>query len=96
MPYDYNRFTNYRLVQLFAGFADVQVEELGNDLAVIANKIVVATMRQIVPLNILRWPFLLMGLPTSLLSLVIAHLSLWLDWGSKQDPLGYGLIARKE
>ena len=96
MPFDYNRFTNYRLLQLFAGFEDVQVQELGNDLAVIANKIVVATMRQIVPLNIVRWPFLLLGLPVSLLSLAIAHLSLWLGWGSKQDPLGYGLIARKK
>ena len=96
MPFDYSRFTNYRLLQLFAGFADVQVEELGNDLAVIANKIVVATIRQIVPLNIFHWPFLLLGLPASLLSLAIAHLSLWLGWGSKQDPLGYGLIARKD
>ncbi len=96
MPFDYSRFTNYRLSQLFAGFEDVQVEELGNDLAVIANKIVVATIRQIVPLNVMRWPFLLLGLPASLLSLAIAHMSLWLGWGSKQDPLGYGLIARKK
>ena len=95
MPFDYSRFTNYRLSQLFADFTDVHVEELGNDLAVIANKIVVATIRQIVPLNVLHWPFLLLGLPASLLSLAIAHLSLWLGWGSKQDPLGYGLIARK-
>jgi SAM-dependent methyltransferase len=93
LPYDFSRFTNFRLLHLFAPFGDVRVLELGTDMT--ANKIAVATIRQIVPFNPLHWPFLLLGLPASLLSLAIAHFSLWLGWGSKQDPLGYGLIARK-
>jgi ubiquinone/menaquinone biosynthesis C-methylase UbiE len=93
IPYDFHRFTRYRLAQMFAAFGTVQVEERGNDLAVIANKIIVATIRQ---LRVLRCPFLLVGVPASLASLAIAHLALWFGWGSKLDPLGYGLIARKD
>ncbi|MEO6716236.1 MAG: class I SAM-dependent methyltransferase [Novosphingobium sp.] len=93
VPYDFHRFTRYRLAQMFAAFGAVQIEERGNDLAVIANKIIVATIRQLRPL---RSPLLLIGVPASLASLAIAHLALWLGWGSKLDPLGYGLIARKD
>ncbi len=93
IPYDFHRFTRYRLAQMFAAFGAVQVEERGNDLAVIANKIIVATIRQLSPL---RLPLLLIGIPASLASLAIAHLALWFGWGSKLDPLGYGLIARKD
>ena len=42
----------------------------------------------------LRLPLLVLGIPAALLSLAIAHLALWFGWGSKLDPLGYGLIAR--
>ncbi len=95
IPYDFHRFTRYRLTQLFEHFGHVHVEERGNDLAVIANKIIVATMRQISPFRILRLPLLLLWVPASMLALAIAHLALWLGWGSKLDPLGYGLIVRK-
>jgi len=93
IPYDFHRFTRYRLAQMFAAFGAVTIEERGNDLAVIANKIIVATIRQ---LKLLRSPLLLIGVPASLVSLAIAHLALWFGWGSKLDPLGYGLIARKD
>lgn len=93
IPYDFHRFTRYRLTQMFAAFGAVEVEERGNDLAVIANKIIVATIRQLRPL---RLPLLVLGIPAALLSLAIAHLALWFGWGSKLDPLGYGLIARKD
>jgi SAM-dependent methyltransferase len=93
IPYDFHRFTRYRLEQLFAGFAAVAIEERGSDLAVIANKIIVATIRQATPL---RFPLLLVGVPASLAGLALAHLALWFGWGSKLDPLGYGVIARKD
>ena len=93
IPYDFHRFTRYRLAQMFAAFSAVQIEERGNDLAVIANKIIVATIRQ---LKVLRSPLLLIGVPASLASLAIAHLALGFGWGSKLDPLGYGLTARKD
>ena len=93
IPYDFHRFTRYRLMQLFTAFGDVRIEERGNDLAVIANKIIVATIRQLRPP---RLPLLLIGIPASLASLALAHLALWFGWGSKLDPLGYGLTARKD
>ena len=38
-PYDVHRFTKYALTEMFAGFEAVTIEERGNDLAVIANKL---------------------------------------------------------
>lgn len=93
IPYDFHRFTRYALAQMFAAFGAVTIEERGNDLAVIANKIIVATIRQ---LRLLRSPLLLIGVPASLAAMAMAHLALWFGWGSKLDPLGYGLIARKD
>ena len=93
IPYDFHRFTRYALAQMFGAFGAVTIEERGNDLAVIANKIIVATIRQ---LKVLRSPLLLIGVPASFASLAIAHLALRFGWGSKLDPLGYGLIARKD
>ena len=93
IPYDFHRFTRYRLAQMFAAFGNVSIDERGNDLAVIANKIIVATIRQLSPL---RLPLLLIGVPAALASLAIAHLALWFGWGSRLDPLGYGLTARKD
>ncbi|WP_421988550.1 class I SAM-dependent methyltransferase [Roseococcus sp.] len=96
-PHDYHRFTRYRLAELFAGFREVKVEERGDDLATIANKLIVVCMRLIQPSMALVWrlPLLpLVGL-AALTALGIAHLSIRLGWGSKADPLGYGVFARK-
>lgn len=92
-PHDHHRFTCFRLVRLFAGFADVRVEERGDDLAVIANKLTVVCVR------LARgWgaPLLLLAAPLALAAVVLAHLSLVFGWGSKADPLGYGISARRE
>jgi SAM-dependent methyltransferase len=92
VPYDFHRFTRFRLEALFAGFTGVAIAERGNDLAVIANKIIVATARQA---TLWRFPLLVFAIPATLVALGLAHLSLWFGWGSKLDPLGYGLVARK-
>ena len=94
-PHDYHRFTRFRLERMFAVFADVQVEERGNDLAVIANKLIVVCMRLAAPARPARWLFLLLAGPAAFLALCLAHLSLVLTWGSMDDPLGYGIIVRK-
>jgi SAM-dependent methyltransferase len=96
-PYDFHRFTKYALTGMFASFEDVSVEERGNDLAVIANKLIVVAARMVRPSrwSVLQWPLLAALLPLALMSLLVAHLALALNLGSKDDPLGYAIVATK-
>ena len=96
-PYDFHRFTKYALAEMFAVFDEVSIEERGNDLAVIANKLVVVAMRMLPPSpqSILRWPLFALLLPLTLAFLLIAHLALAFGLGSKDDPLGYAIVATK-
>jgi SAM-dependent methyltransferase len=97
-PHDYHRFTRYGVAQLLAGFADVRVEERGDELAVIANKLIVLTRRlaRLEARLLVRWPAVLLLAPASAFALAVAHLSLRFAWGSRMDPLGYGAEARKD
>lgn len=96
-PYDYHRFTKFRLARMFSSFDQVHIEERGDDIAVIANKLIVVCMRLADPSSSLIWrlPILLLVGPVTLVTLAIAHASLRLGWGSRADPLGYGIMARK-
>ena len=51
IPHDYHRFTRERLMQLIgqSGFVDVRVKERGSDIGVIANKLVVLSIRLLRP-----------------------------------------------
>lgn len=94
-PHDHHRFTRFRLERMFTGFAEVRVEERGDDLAVIANKLIVLCLRLANPARPLGWPLLLPAVPATLVALGLAHLSLAFGWGSRADPLGYFVSARK-
>jgi SAM-dependent methyltransferase len=98
-PYDFNRFTRFRLATLFKDFALVEVEERGDDLAVIANKLIVvlARLARPRPTIALLWraPMFVVLAPIVLIALFAAHLSLLFGWGSRMDPLGYGVRAVK-
>jgi SAM-dependent methyltransferase len=96
-PYDFHRFTKYALAGMFASFEAVSIQERGNDLAVIANKLIVLALRLVRPSrwSLLKWPLLVLLLPLALIFLLIAHLALALDLGSKDDPLGYFITAVK-
>lgn len=97
-PHDYHRFTNFRLASLFAGFEGVEIVERGNDLAVIANKLIVVCARLLRPRSLgglVRLPALIVMAPLTAAALAVAHLSLFFGWGSRMDPLGYGVRARK-
>ena len=101
LPYDYGRFTRFGLVELLntAGFTCVTVEERGNDIAVIANKLIVLMIRLLRPRRWFNcfWTWLLAEilLPLTGVFLGAAHVALLLRVGSKEDPLGYGVIAVK-
>jgi SAM-dependent methyltransferase len=96
-PHDYHRYTSFRLRSLFAPVGNPGIEERGDDLAVIANKLIVICMRLARPSTRLLWclPLLVLMLPITLLALAMAHFSLWFGWGSKADPLGYGVTTTK-
>lgn len=96
-PHDYHRYTPFRLASLFATVGTPHIEERGDDLAVLANKLIVICMRLIRPDVGLVWrlPLLALTGPLACLALAVAHLSLVLGWGSKADPLGYGIAVTK-
>jgi hypothetical protein len=96
-PHDFHRFTRYRLAEMFSRFEGVVVEERGDDLAAIANKLVVVCMRLVksTPTSIWPLPFLVLWGGAAVLALAIAHISLRTGLGSKADPLGYGIFGRK-
>ncbi len=96
-PHDHFRYTRFRLERMFRDFRDVVIEERGDDIAVVANKLIVICARLLAPRRALIWriPVLLALAPATACALAIAHLSIRFGFGSKSDPLGYGVVARK-
>jgi SAM-dependent methyltransferase len=101
IPHDYHRFTRERLAVLLvrAGFANIVIRERGNDVAAIANKMIVLCMRLVRPRPLRRvvwtWPLLALAGPVAAAFLVAAHCSLALRLGSRDDPLGYFVTAER-
>lgn len=101
LPYDYGRFTRFGLAALLesAGFSGVTIEERGSDITVIANKLIVVMIRLLRPhrLRDCLWTWVLGATlaPIAVGFLVAAHVALFLNTGSREDPLGYGVTALK-
>jgi SAM-dependent methyltransferase len=99
VPHDYRRLTRYGLESLFGavGFKSIRIEERGNDVSAVANKVIVMAIRLLRPKRILQalwtWPLCLLLSPIAVGFVVAAHLSMALELGSREDPLGYGLFA---
>jgi len=94
-PHDHHRFTPFRLAAMTAAFASVRIAPRGDDLAVIANKLIVVAMRLARPSPKWLWrlPLMLAMAPIALVFLAVAHLSGRFGWGALDDPLGYGIVA---
>lgn len=101
IPHDYRRFTREGLALLLgqAGFDSVDIIERGNDIAVIANKLTVLTLRLATPKNwwhsFWTWPIAMVCGVLAGTFIASAHICIALDWGSKEDPLGYFVSAKK-
>ena len=99
LPNDYHRFTRYRLGALLseAGFSAIAITERGNDVAVIANKVLVLLMRLLRPRSVLAllWtlPAAVLVAPVTGAFLLAAHCAMALGLGAKEDPLGYAVVA---
>ncbi|MGD0579029.1 MAG: class I SAM-dependent methyltransferase [Bryobacteraceae bacterium] len=101
IPYDFQRFTREGLACLLeaGGFVDVQIEERGTDVGVIANKLLVLCLRLLRPARLYQgiWsiPVALLCLPVTIVFLCAAHLSDRLGSSADEDPLGYAVSARR-
>jgi SAM-dependent methyltransferase len=101
LPNDYFRFTRYALRSLVeaTGLQVQRLDERGNDVAVVANKLIVIGVRLLLPKRrldaIWTWPLALLMTPVILTFVAAAHVALRLGLGSREDPLGYGLVALK-
>jgi len=98
VPHDFFRYTPSSLKTMFAEFAEVAISNRGTDIASIANKVIVLWFRNLLPLK--KWklvftPFWVVLSPVLAVTVLIAHLSLILNLGSDNDPLGYTIVARK-
>ena len=101
LPHDYRRLTRQGLLAVFSasGFTDIRIEERGNDVAVVANKLIVMLIRLLRPLRpshvIWCWPLALMLAPVAAGFVIAAHVAMGTGLGSREDPLGYGVVAIK-
>lgn len=101
VPNDYFRFTPEALEYLFIkkGFVNIEITERGNDFAVIFNKIfclihglIFQKTKTLLPITILIG---ITFLPSLFIFFIAAHLSSYWGVGSRMDPLGYALTAKK-
>lgn len=101
IPFDFHRFTRYQLDKMLceAGFQNVEIKERGNDICAIANKLIVIVWRLLMPARKIHliWtlPLAILVTCVALFFLFCAHVSLYFDLGSKEDPLGYFLMCTK-
>lgn len=98
LPHDYRRYTRHGLQRLLAGagFRDIEIGERGNDVAVVANKLIVIGLSLVRARGgavLWRWPLALLLAPVTAAFIVAAHVSLVAGLGSRHDPLGYGVVA---
>ena len=83
---------------MFAEFSSVQIKARGSDISVIANKLIVLWMRNLLPKKLWKLflaPIWLLFIPIPAFAVLTAHLSLLLDWGSNDDPLGFTITVKK-
>jgi SAM-dependent methyltransferase len=98
IPYDFFRYTPSSLKTMFSQFSNVKIQNRGTDIANIANKIIVLWFRNLFPSQLWQWIFVpVWVLLSPILGIVvlIAHLSLWFNLGSDEDPLGYTVLVKK-
>jgi len=101
LPHDYRRLTRYGLADLIgaAGFAPVRIEERGNDVAAVANKVIVMMIRMLRPRRLVHaiwaWPLALLMAPVAAGFVIAAHVAIRFGLGSRDDPLGYGVVAQR-
>jgi ubiquinone/menaquinone biosynthesis C-methylase UbiE len=98
IPYDFFRYTPSSLKAMFGQFSEATIINRGTEIANIVNKVIVLWFRNLIPSK--SWKLLFVPLWFGLLPLLgifvaIAHISLLLNAGSTDDPLGYTVVIKK-
>lgn len=97
-PNDYFRYTPSSLKTMFGNFNEVKITNRGTDIANIANKVIVMWFRNLLPAQVWKLIFIpvwILFSPILITVVLLAHLSLLLNLGSDEDPLGYTIIVKK-
>ena len=98
IPYDYFRYTPSSLKTMFSKFSKVEIIPRGSDFSVISSKVIVLFFRGFFPKQNWKFifiPLLLLCLPLLIIAVIIAHLAIYINFGSKDDPLGYTVLIKK-
>ena len=98
IPWDYFRYTPSTLSKIFSAFKEITIKPRGTDITSMCAKFIVLYYRNITParaINYLLLPLWIVFLPVFILVVLVAHLSLGLNLGSTEDPLGYTVILKK-
>ncbi len=98
IPYDFFRYTPSSLKTMFSKFSEAKITNRGTDIANITNKLIVLWFRNLLPQQTWRWIFVPVWValsPILITVVALAHLSLVLNFGSDEDPLGYTIIVKK-
>lgn len=98
IPYDFFRYTPSSLKIMFKQFRFVEISPRGSDVSNIANKLIVIWFGGLVPVK--PWKFIftplwVISLPLLGFVVLVAHVSLLLNIGSENDPLGYTIKVVK-
>ena len=98
IPWDYFRYTPSSLQTIFSKFSSVVIKPRGTDISAIGSKIIVLFFRNLFPSKLWKYiflPFWIILSPVLLLTVLISHISLFLNLGSEEDPLGYTILVVK-
>lgn len=101
IPFDYYRYTPASLEMLLeeAGFDNIRIIERGSDITVASYKIISVFHRMLLDRGIkgiINKILAVLFSPVYLIFLLIAHISLIFNLGSKDDCLGYSVISKKK
>ncbi len=83
---------------MFSKFSEVKIQNRGTDLATIGNKVIVLWFRNLLPAKLWKWllvPVWVALSPILITVVLVAHISLLLNLGSEEDPLGYTIWVKK-
>ncbi len=103
-PHDFCRYTPYKLSLMFKEFESIEILNRGTDINSTVSKMIVIFLG-----NLISWDFDLKGIvlvpikiavllffiPIVSFAVIFSHISLLLNLGSENDPLGYTIILKK-